>query len=256
MKIRLSAVDSTNAEAMRRAAAGVRGPLWIAADTQTAGRGRSGRSWSSDVGNLHASLLVTLAVPAARAYQLALVAGVAGFDALAAAAGPEALPGLRLKWPNDILINGEKAGGILIESSILAKGSGGEAPELAAVIGMGINVVSAPAALDRPVTCLAAHGVRPDSDLLLARLSEAMEAWIDIWLRDGGFAVIREAWLNRAHPLGERMTINTGSERVSGLFLGLDPDGALRLETDGGARCFSFGDVSLEPLGPGRQHDG
>ena len=124
----LASVDSTNAEAMRRVQAGEPGPLWILAERQDSGRGRSGRGWSSEPGNLHASLLVTLAAPQPKAYQLALVAGVAVFDAITASVHPT-MPGLSLKWPNDIMIDGTKAGGILIESSL---GSG----RLAGPIGM------------------------------------------------------------------------------------------------------------------------
>lgn len=234
---RLAAVDSTNAEAMRRAQAGERGPLWIMADVQSAGRGRSGRNWTSVPGNLHASLLVTLAAPQPKAYQLALVAGVAVFDALGAAmrAVP---PGLRLKWPNDILVDGAKAGGILIESSA-------SSARLAAVIGIGLNVASSPALPDRPATHLAAHGECPEPSALLEAVADAMGAWLATWDEGRGFAAVREAWLNRAHPIGERMSINTGSERASGAFLGLDPEGALLLEVEGRVRRFTFGDVSL-----------
>lgn len=234
----LASIDSTNAEAMRRAAAGERGPLWIMADEQTAGRGRAGRSWSSDPGNLQASLLLTLAAPPPKAYQLALVAGVAVFDAVYAAMQPRAPSGLRLKWPNDILIGGEKTGGILIESS---SGSA----ELTAVIGIGLNIASHPVALDRPATHLGAHGSCPGPEVVLASIADATTTWLATWDYGWGFAAVREAWLNRAHPIGERMSINTGSERVSGAFQGLDSEGALMLEAEGGIRRFTFGDVSL-----------
>jgi len=234
---RLATVDSTNAEALRRAAAGACGPLWIASDVQTAGRGRSGRSWASLQGNLQASLLLTLTLPAPRAYQLSLVAGVAVFDALQEAARP--ISGeLALKWPNDILIGREKAGGILVESSGGARG-------LSAVVGIGINVAEVPAHLGRPVVSLAAKGVRVTPGHLLDAVAAAMEVWIAIWAEGEGFETVREAWLKRAHPIGEPMSIDTGHERVSGLFMGLDGEGALVLDTDGGTRTFTFGDVSL-----------
>jgi len=232
---RHSALDSTNAEAMRRAVRGERGPLWIMADTQVAGRGRAGRSWSSEAGNLHASLLITMPAPVPHAYQLALIAGVAVFDAIEAGAAPA---GLSLKWPNDILIADEKAGGILIESSTGAAG-------LTAVIGIGVNVATAPPLPDRAATCLAAHGPAPEPHLLLERIAASMTVWLALWDEGRGFAAVREAWLRRAHPIGERMSINTGAERVSGAFLGLDPDGALILDNEAGVRRFTFGDVSL-----------
>ncbi len=234
---RLAAVDSTNAEAMRRAQAGERGPLWILADVQTAGRGRSGRSWSSEQGNLHASLLVTLALPQPMAYQLALVAGVAVFDALGSAMRP-APAGLRLKWPNDILIYDEKTGGILIESSTIGE-------TLVAVVGIGLNIATSPKGIDRPATHLAAHGASPETPTLLPFIAASMASWLATWDEGRGFAAVREAWLKRALPIGERLTINTGQERVLGTFAGLDPDGALLLDVDGSARRFTFGDVSL-----------
>lgn len=234
----LASVDSTNAEAMRRAQAGELGPLWIMADAQTAGRGRSGRSWSSaDAGNLYASLLLTLAVPQPRAYQLALVAAVAVFDALNAAMRP-APPGLRLKWPNDILIGGKKAGGILIESSTASA-------RLTAVIGVGLNIAASPEGLDRPATHLGPHGACPQPRVVLDRIAEAMGHWLSVWDEGGGFAAVREAWLMRSHPLGEPMSINTGSERISGTFSGVDAEGALLLDAEGSVRRFTFGDVSL-----------
>jgi BirA family biotin operon repressor/biotin-[acetyl-CoA-carboxylase] ligase len=236
---RLAAVDSTNAEAMRRAQKGERGPLWIVADSQTMGRGRSGRSWASEPGNFHASLLLTLSRPAPRAYQLALVAGVAVHDALVGVARPDPI-GLGLKWPNDILIDAVKAGGILIESSASTHG-------LAAVIGIGINLATAPQGLDRPATCLAAHGVNTTPDALLAEIASATEVWLAIWAEGAGFETVREAWLKRAHPIGERLSIDTGAERVGGAFMGLDGEGALVLETQDGTRRFTFGDVSLAP---------
>lgn len=234
---RLPEVDSTNAEALRRAAAGERGPLWILADVQTAGRGRAGRSWVSEPGNLHASLLVTLSAPASKAYQLSLVAGIAVFDAIAQAMNP-APEGLRLKWPNDILIGQEKAGGILIESTTSAAG-------LAAVIGIGVDIARAPTDLGRPATHLARHGACPPPDVLLAHVAAAADGWLATWDQGAGFPAIRNAWLNRAHPIGERMSIDTGSERIAGAFLGLDEEGALVLDTDTGPRRFTFGDVSL-----------
>jgi len=234
---RLVTVDSTNAEAMRRAGAGERGPLWIVAEAQTTGRGRSGRVWTSEPGNLHASLLVTLTLPAPRAYQLALVAGIAVHDALLEVARP-ALTGLGLKWPNDILIDGEKAGGILIESSAVAAG-------LAAVIGIGVNLARAPEGLGRPVTSLAAHGADVSAERLLDAIAASSEVWLAIWAEGAGFETVREAWLKRAHPLGERMSIDTGSERIGGIFMGLDREGALVLETGDGTRTFTYGDVSL-----------
>lgn len=233
----LPTVDSTNAEAMRRALAGEVGPLWILADAQTAGRGRAGRAWSSQTGNLQASFLASLPAASLPAYQLSLVAGVAAFDALSGALGNRAAD-LRLKWPNDILIGGSKAGGILIESSAV----GGR---LAVVIGIGVNVVANPKLEDRATACLAEFGATPDPWSLLTQIARAMEDWLAVWSLGRGFATVRSAWLDRAHPLGDRMAINTGRERISGAFAGLDEDGALLLDIDQGVRRFTFGDVAM-----------
>jgi BirA family transcriptional regulator, biotin operon repressor / biotin---[acetyl-CoA-carboxylase] ligase len=248
---RFADLDSTNAEAMRRAVAGERGPLWISAGRQTAGRGRAGRSWESGSdGNLYASLLVSLMAPAPKAYQLSLVAGVLVHDALGALLPPTAQAALRLKWPNDILIGGAKAGGILIESTVVtrerdAPPGAADGTRLAAIIGIGINIASYPEGLDRPVTSLAAHGAAPEPEAVLARIAAAADHWLAVW-RDGeDFAAIRKAWLTRAHPIGERMSINTGSERVTGTFEGLDADGSLLIDSGAGVRRFAFGDVSL-----------
>lgn len=238
-------IGSTNSEAMRRALAGEAGPLWISTDRQTAGRGRSGRSWESLSGNLHASLLMVLPSPAPRAYQLSLVAGLMVWEALAGVLVGAAAADLRLKWPNDILIGGRKAGGILIESTVL--GAGTEAARLAAVIGIGINVATHPEDLGRPATSLAAHGAEISPGALLARLAEQARSWLALWDNGDGFPAIREAWLTRAHPIGERMSINTGSERVAGTFAGLEADGGLLLGTETGIRRFAFGDVTLAP---------
>jgi BirA family transcriptional regulator, biotin operon repressor / biotin---[acetyl-CoA-carboxylase] ligase len=213
------------------------------AERQSAGKGRSGRSWTSEAGNLYASLLITLEAPAPKAYQLSLVAGVAVYDAVAALLADHAL--MKLKWPNDILLASEKAGGILIESTVLQ----GSAPNplLAAVIGIGVNVASHPLDLERPVTSLAAHGVTIGPEALLLRIAESAEGWLSIWNAGEGFSRVREAWLTRAHPIGERMSINTGSERVAGTFEGLDCEGGLLIDAGAGIRRFAFGDVSLVP---------
>ncbi len=237
--IALSSVDSTNAEAQRRAALGEEPPFWVIAETQTAGRGRAGRSWSSARGNLQASLLVRLAKPAPKAYQLSLVAGVAVIDAIRAATTLPEAARLRLKWPNDILIDGRKAGGILVESSSRAGG-------LEAAVGIGLNLASHPDDLGRPATHLAAHADAPSPQELLAHLAVTMRHWLAVWDEGAGFAAVRRAWLDRGGDPGEALTVNTGTETVAGRFGGLDADGALLLcDADGRERRFSFGDVTL-----------
>jgi BirA family biotin operon repressor/biotin-[acetyl-CoA-carboxylase] ligase len=246
----LASVDSTNAEALRRVAAGETGPLWIMAETQSAGRGRSGRNWSSTSGNLHASLLVRLSSPSPKAYQLSLVAGVAVIDAIRATMSLAEDAHLSLKWPNDILLGTAKTGGILVESSTADGG-------LVAVIGIGINLVSHPELPDRPATHLGAHGLVPDPERLLAAVAPSLAAWLDVWAEGDGFAAIREAWLARSGAIGQRMSINTGRETIEGSFCGVDHDGALLLQDESGReRQFTFGDVTLASPVSGQERGG
>jgi len=239
--VHLDEVDSTNAEAMRRVLAGEQGPLWVVADRQTAGRGRAGRAWVSEPGNLFASLVVATSCPAARLGQLALVAGVAAVDAIrgAGALGPGAR--LRLKWPNDILIGEAKAGGILVESSVQGHGA-----RAVAVVGVGVNLASAPGGLGCGATNLAVHGLVLSPHEALCFLAGTMRDWIKIWNDSAGFARVRDAWLARAGSVGERLTVQAAGGPVTGRFSGLDADGALVIVgADGQERRFTFGDVSL-----------
>jgi BirA family transcriptional regulator, biotin operon repressor / biotin---[acetyl-CoA-carboxylase] ligase len=242
--LHLPEVDSTNAEAMRRALAGAEPPLWIVAGRQTRGRGRSGRPWQSQFsGNLYASLLLRLGCPLEVAAQLSLVAGIAVIDAINSLRPAGGLPGLQLKWPNDILIGPAKAGGILIESSQQAAGH--QAGALIAVIGIGINLIAAPDDTGRSVTSLNLHNIQATPDAMLDALRWHMDQWLSIWQGGAGFAICREAWLGRALMIGTELSVNAGSGPVSGRFAGLAGDGALLLQTSAGRIRFSFGDVTL-----------
>jgi BirA family biotin operon repressor/biotin-[acetyl-CoA-carboxylase] ligase len=233
----LDQIDSTNSEAMRRAGLGETGPLWIRAEVQSRGRGRSGRSWMSEPGNLYATLLFAPGCRISDVHQLSLLTGVAAYDAIRAMAGGS-VAGSRLKWPNDALIGSAKVAGILAESSV---GQGGE---LLAMVGVGINLANAPADADRTTTHLADHGVSTDPATALDHLDKAMWHWI--WDRGRGFAEIRAAWLERAGPVGEMLAINAAEGRVEGRFAGLDADGSLLLRDAAGCeRRFLFGDVSV-----------
>ena len=236
----LDQVDSTNRIALEHASAGEAGPLWVVARRQTAGRGRSGRQWASEPGNLYASLLVQPGCPPPVVPQVSLVSGVAVLEAFKQVlAGREIA--LRLKWPNDVLIGQAKCAGILAESM-----TDGEA--ISVVIGIGINLAWYPAGLGRAATSLAEHGAHVSPEAMLDKLAPAMQHWLEAWRGGAGFQVIRQAWLDRAGPIGEACSVNTGAERLEGRFLGLDSAGALLMQdNEGRQRSIGFGDVSLTP---------
>lgn len=232
----LEEIDSTNAEARRKAEAGERGPLWITARRQSAGRGRRGRAWETGEGNLAATYLFTTGLRPAQAAQISFVAALAVAD-MAAALVPASL--VSLKWPNDLLVGGLKAAGILVESGALAGG------DLWVAVGIGVNLASAPLAADRPATTLADHMRAPPPAPLdaLAALAEAIDRWRGVWEQQG-FTAIAEAWTVRAHGIGETCVAHLVGESIEGIAEGLDTDGALRLRTaDGAVRRITAGDV-------------
>ncbi len=236
--VRLDEVDSTNAEARRRAEAGEAGPLWVTARRQTAGRGRRGRAWETGPGNLAAPLLTTIAGTPAKAAEVAFVAALAVAD-LVLAHVPEAL--VRLKWPNDVLVAGRKVSGVLIESG--ARGDG----RLWLAVGCGVNLQSAPVAADRPAATLAAH-LHPElaapltPEAALPVLADAFGRWLRAW-ELYGFEPIRAAWSARA-DWGRPCAARLDRETVQGVAEGLDGDGALRLRlADGSLRRITAGDV-------------
>ncbi|MGA0600702.1 biotin--[acetyl-CoA-carboxylase] ligase [Caulobacter sp. KR2-114] len=232
----LDEIDSTNAEARRRAEAGAIGPIWITATRQTAGRGRRGRSWETGGGNLAATLLTITHKPAAEAAQVSFVAALAVAD-LAATYVPRAL--VALKWPNDPMIAGRKASGVLVESG--AHPAGG----LWLAVGIGVNLATPPEQAERPATAFAEHMAGPPPPPLeaLGVLAEAFERWRVLW-ESAGFAAIADAWTQRAMGLGEACTARLANETVEGVAEGLDADGALRLRLAGGElRRITAGDV-------------
>lgn len=235
----LDEVDSTNSEAQRRAAAGERGPIWICARAQTKGRGRSGRAWGSPAGTLAASLLFMPGCTADRLPELSLVAGLAAAEAVGTAlAGSTVGRDVRIKWPNDVLVDGAKISGILIESAHYGR-------ELVCVVGIGINIAAKPDVPDRAVTSLADLGVSATPDEVAPLLAAAMGRHLTIWQAGAGFAEIRGLWLARGPAIGTPLSVHAGSGIVSGTFAGLDTDGALLLQDGTGRRQrFTFGDVT------------
>jgi BirA family transcriptional regulator, biotin operon repressor / biotin---[acetyl-CoA-carboxylase] ligase len=243
--IACTTVASTNAEALAHARAGERGPLWVTARAQTAGRGRRGRSWVSEPGNLYATLMLTDPAPPERAAQLSFVAALATHDAIIACA-PALECRLDLKWPNDVLLDEAKLAGILIEAE-------GTRPLMVA-IGIGVNCRHHPAGTDYPATDLAAAGAAVTAENLFAALSIAMVERLRMW--QAAFAPIRAAWLARARGLGGELTARIGGRTLTGRFEMLDEAGRLVLRLpDGAVETIAAGEVfpvALAPTGVGR----
>jgi BirA family biotin operon repressor/biotin-[acetyl-CoA-carboxylase] ligase len=238
--VHVAETGSTNADAARLALAGEALPLWVMADTQTGGRGRAGRQWISEPGNLHASLAFRSMAPMARAGQLSLLAGIAIIDAVRTTLELAPNTELRLKWPNDILIGFAKAGGILVESTSFREGSG-----FLAILGFGLNLVTFPKAIGRNAAALADYGAPPTPRALIANLSERLGFWLDRWAEGENFAILRQAWMDRAGPLGEPILVNTQSGPLAATYEGLTETGALLAKAGGAIREINFGDVAL-----------
>jgi BirA family biotin operon repressor/biotin-[acetyl-CoA-carboxylase] ligase len=229
-------IDSTNEEARRMAVAGEAGPVWITADRQSAGRGRRGRAWDSPSGNLSATLLVRPDKSPGEAAQLSFVAALAASDMVQSFAESSRIA---VKWPNDVLADGRKIAGILLES---ASGAGGRLAWLA--VGIGVNLASHPDGTEFPATSLGALGetVPPARDALL-RLACAWAKWYDVW-NAHGFGDVRDAWLARASHIGGRIRARLQNEETSGVFEGIDEAGALILrEAQDRTRIIAAGEV-------------
>jgi BirA family biotin operon repressor/biotin-[acetyl-CoA-carboxylase] ligase len=225
----LDTTGSTNADALARAAAGERGPLWIAAGQQTGGRGRRGRVWVSEPGNLYATLLLTDAAPAAALAGICFVAALAVHDAILDAAHGIAPAQLKLKWPNDVLLDGKKLVGILVEGV-------SEAGNHAAAIGIGVNCLHHPESADYPATSLASAGFPVVPGRLLELLGATMERRLNEWQAGENFAAIRAAWLARASGVGSPIEVRLPSGTMRGTFEALDESGALLLRRGNGTR--------------------
>lgn len=240
----LEVVDSTNAEALRRAAAGTIGPLWLMARRQVAARGRRGRRWSMAPGNFAATLLFR---PDRAPAQRSFVAALALFEALGQSTGRFGLFGL--KWPNDVLLSHQKVAGILLEGA--ANG--------ALAIGIGVNLAQAPDPAEietgavRP-TCLASGaGVCPTPEEFLSLLMPAYADWEARYQREG-FAPIREAWLARAVGIGGEIVARLPHRTLTGRFETVDADGSLVIVTREGREVLPAADVHFLPASKGTSH--
>ena len=223
----LAEVGSTNDWLLARAEALPDGH-WVIADRQTAGRGRRGRVWNDGAGNFMGSVLVKAT---GQVQQLSFVAALALHDALSALTGQPAR--FALKWPNDVLLDGAKCSGILLERV-------GEA----LVIGMGVNLAHHPDGTERPATSLAAAGLAvPTPAALLDELAAAFSHWRETWAAHD-FGPIRAAWTARVAGVGARIVARLGNDSPEGLFTGLADDGALLMQLDDGSmRAIHAGEV-------------
>lgn len=226
-------LPSTSDLLLRLAAAGEPEGLAILALTQTAGRGRDGRGWSSPAGNLYISVLLRPGGPARAAAGYALLGAVALAEALDPFLPDPAQ--LRLKWPNDLLLGGAKMAGMLCESAATAEGTLDFL-----VIGLGANLAVAPSVPDRPTACLPTP-VPPER--VATRLLHRIEAWRGRMAAEG-LAPLVAAWMARGPDPGARLTLRSGAAVTAGLYRGLDGDGALLLEVDGQVRRYASGEVA------------
>ena len=233
----LGDVGSTNTECLIRARAGDPGLHWITATRQMAGRGRRGRAWASEPGNLYASLLLIDPAPMDKLHSLPLAVAVAVHRAIQAVMPAGSNP-VSIKWPNDILIAGRKCCGILLEGEGLPDG------RHALVIGCGINVALVPEQGLYPVTSLQVEGAAVSPEELFAHLFRSMGEALNIWNRGQGIAEIIAQWRSAAGGIGQKITVNLPDRSLSGRFEGIDEDGRLMLDMGAGVvHRIAAGDV-------------
>lgn len=232
-------LDSTNSEARRLAEGGASHGAFIWAKRQTQGRGRYSREWVSEEGNLFVSILLEPEESLAQIPQLSFISALAAMESVA-----PLLPdtrGLKCKWPNDLMIDGRKLGGILLESFETLEAEG---PRRWLVVGLGMNINSCPEGLELPATCLKAAGVEiVSAKIVLSRFIHHFIDWYGIW-QDKGFAPVRKAWLTHCEGLGQEVQVSLPQETIYGIFEGLDPQGHLKLLLpDGKTRKIAAGDL-------------
>ena len=241
----MTSVDSTNLEVRKLVENGDFGPVWVCANQQTGGRARRGRDWISKPGNLYASALYPHNGDAAWAAKLTFVAALAVTETLGTYINPEIIS---IKWPNDVLVEGKKISGILLENGYTYDRSW-------AIVGIGINLEHHPQDTETPATHLLAHIAKnapessepfyPGPNGVLALLTGRFAHWFDLYERDG-FVSIRETWLAHASGMGEPVTVKLTESSFSGTALGLDETGALEVRLESGViKKVHAGDVFL-----------
>jgi BirA family biotin operon repressor/biotin-[acetyl-CoA-carboxylase] ligase len=242
-------VGSTSTEAAKAAQAGDSGDVWFCALQQTAGRGRRGRAWQSPHGNLAASLLVVPDVDPSVAATLGFVAGVSLNQALASIVpaatlktgidGADTSNGrIALKWPNDVLADGAKLAGILLEAHKRPDGA------MAIVVGIGVNVVEAPEGLPYPATSLRSLGLDTSAETVFGALSDAWVDAVELWDRGRGVTEVLELWRRSAAGMGAEVAVNRDGDIVRGIFETIDEGGRLIVRANDNSRiAITAGDV-------------
>lgn len=235
----VATTGSTNADLIARLRTGEVLPdgYWLRAETQTGGKGRSGRTWVSPPGNLYASTVINLAANDPPPQTLALAMGLAVHEHVTGSLMINDHRKVLIKWPNDVLVRGAKVAGILLERS----GN-------AIVVGIGINLAFAPEIAGRETACIAALNPKYEAEpdyaltLLASRVGNSLARW-----RSEGLAPLIQRWGNAALPAGSPLSVNTGdNEILRGTFGGLDPTGALLLRLENGVtQTIHAGEVSL-----------
>ncbi len=222
---------------IERAEAGEAAGLVVLVARQTRARGSRGRGWTGHPGNLACSMLLRPPVHGGPVAAWPFLAGLALREALAETSSADGAAGLSLKWPNDVLLDGRKLGGVLIE-----RGVGGGADWL--VIGFGANLAVAPELADRRAASLSELGPPPLPQDVATRLAAATGRWCDVLEREG-FEPIRREWLARAHPAGCALAVRTSDVQTEGRFVGLDADGALMVWNGSTTQRFDTGEILL-----------
>lgn len=230
-------LPSTSDLVRTRAEAGEPAGLAVLARRQTQGRGSRGRAWSTPAGNLAISVLLRPHLPMREAGGMSLLSGLALAEAVAEILPPG--PALALKWPNDVLLAGNKLAGILLESH--GDGQGGV---VWVIPGIGVNLAHAPLLPDRVAACLADHMPAPAPETFAHRLLDRLAHWCAV-LEQSGFAPVREAWLAHAQPPHSPISLKLGADVLLGTFAGLDADGSLLMAIDGATRRFTTGEILL-----------
>ena len=217
---------------------GCDGNLWVTAKIQEAGKARRGREWVSREGNLFASLLLFSDVSTSDTSTLPFVASLAVADAICKLAPPEFdLASVKIKWPNDVLLSGQKISGILLEATMLPSG------KRAIIIGCGINCAHSPDNALYPATSLSDEGFEVSVNKVFSTLCNSMHHYLTIWNDGSGFAEIRQEWLKKASGIGELITARFENHSESGKFVDIDHQGRLILETTNGEKLISAADI-------------